>query len=188
MTEMSDLEDVARRYKTAAEALDAVRAEMQTTAVDLLRQEGVKQADVARITGWSREYLRRLKEKAELEALRQQVEEMSAAKKPRPAAAAPRQQVTQSLPKAVPSISAKVRALPLERVRELADRAQDRYPEWVEEIEAEYPNLRGPDLDLVIVELGHQKGFKIPDLAEPPAAGEEAADGERPQAGEEKTG
>lgn len=88
------------------------------------------------------------------------------AQRPSPAVTTPRQQVTQSLPKVVPAISAKVRALPAARVKELADRAQDRYPEWVEEIEQEYPHLRGADLDYLIVDLGLQKGFKIPDLTE----------------------
>lgn len=96
--DMKDLEDVAHRYKKATDALDVVRTEMQGTAVALLQQDGVKQADVARVTGWSREHLRRLKEKAEMEALRRRVEELSTAKEPSPAAAAPRQQVTETLP------------------------------------------------------------------------------------------
>lgn len=104
--DMKDLEDVAHRYKKATDALDVVRTEMQGTAVALLQQDGVKQADVARITGWSREHLRRLREKAEteaqkaeVEALRRKVEELSATAPPpttrstgpRPAAA-PKQQ------------------------------------------------------------------------------------------------
>ncbi len=76
--DMKDLEDVAHRYKKATDALDVVRTEMQGTAIALLQQDGVKQADVARVTGWSREQLRRLKEKAEMEALRRKVEELSA--------------------------------------------------------------------------------------------------------------
>lgn len=80
--DMKDLEDVAHRYKKATDALDVVRTEMQGTAVALLQQGGVKQADVARVTGWSREHLRRLKEKAEMEALRRKVEELSAPAEP----------------------------------------------------------------------------------------------------------
>lgn len=80
--DMKDLEDVAHRYKKATDALDAVRTEMQGTAIALLQQDGVKQADVARVTGWSREHLRRLKEKAEMEALRRKVEELSAPAEP----------------------------------------------------------------------------------------------------------
>jgi PHD/YefM family antitoxin component YafN of YafNO toxin-antitoxin module len=107
---------------------------------------------------------------AEVEELRRKVKELSAAKEPRAAIAAPRQQVTQSIRKPVPSISPEVRELPGTRVKELADRLQDRYPEWVEEIERDHPQLRGPDLDLVIVEVGLQKGLKIPDVAESPKA------------------
>jgi hypothetical protein len=185
--DMKDLEDVAHRYKKATDALDVVRTEMQGTAVALLQQDGVKQADVARVTGWSREHLRRLKEKAEMEALRRRVEELSTAKEPSPAAATPRQQVTETLPKPVPSISPKVLALPLERVVWLVDKAETVSPEWVEEIRQEYPHLQGPDLDYLIVDLGHQKGFKIPELDEPTTTGE-TVDEERPAASEEKTG
>lgn len=187
MTDMSDLEDVAQRYKRATDALDTVRAEMQETAVALLQRDGVKQADVARVTGWSREHLRRLKEKAELEALRRRVDELSTTKKPSPAVATPRQQVTQTLGKPVPSISPKVLALPIDRVVWLVDKAETVSPEWVEEIRQEYPHLQGPDLDYLIVDLGHQKGFKIPELDEPTTTGE-TADGERPVGSEEKTG
>lgn len=184
MTKMSDLEDVAQRYKSATDVLDAVRTEMQETAVALLQQDGVKQADVARVTGWSREHLRRLKEKAELESLRRKVDELSATKKPSPAVATPRQQVTEALPKAVPAISWKVLALPLDRIAWLVDKAETVSPEWVEGIRQEYPHLQGPDLDYLIVDLGHQKGFKIPELDEPTAAGE-TVDDERPTATEE---
>jgi hypothetical protein len=96
--DMTDLEDVAHRYKKATDALDTVRTEMQATAVALLQQDGVKQADVARVTGWSREHLRRLKEKAELEALRRKVDELSAMDKPQPAVATPRVQVSVVVP------------------------------------------------------------------------------------------
>lgn len=178
--DMTDLEDVAHRYKKATDALDTVRTEMQTTAIALLQQDGVKQADVARVTGWSREHLRRLKEKAELEALRRRVDELSTAKKPSPAVATPRQQVTETLRKPVPSISWKVLALPLDRIAWLVDKAETTSPEWVEEIRQEYPHLQGPDLDYLIVDLGHQKGFKIPELDESPVTDEGAASSEEP--------
>lgn len=180
--DMKDLEDVAHRYKKATDALDVVRAEMQGTAVALLQQDGVKQADVARVTGWSREHLRRLKEKAEMEALRRKVEELSTNKKPSPAATTPRQQVTQAVRTPVPSISPRVLALPLDRVAWLVNKAETASPEWVEGIRQEYPHLQGPDLDYLIVDLGHQKGFKIPELDEP------AADGKRPASGEGTSG
>lgn len=165
----SRLEQAARRYRDAEAALDSARADLQTEAVDFLRstdERGV-QAAVVRITGWSREHLRRLKEKAELEALRRKVDELSTTKKPSPAVATPRQQVTETLRKPVPAISSKVLALPLDRVAWLVDKAETTSPEWVEGIRQEYPHLQGPDLDYLIVDLGHQKGFKIPELDEP---------------------
>jgi len=187
MTEMSDLEDVAQRYKRATDALDTVRAEMQETAVVLLQRDGVKQADVARVTGWSREHLRRLKEKAELEALRQQVEELSAGKKPHPATATPRQQVTQALPKPEPidltGISPEVAALSMERVRNLAATAEARQPQWVAEIREEYPDANELRLCYLIVDVGFRQGRKPPELADPPA-GEPV----RPVSSEEESG
>ena len=122
----------------------------------------------------------------EVEALRREVEELRAPKKPSPAVATPRQQVTQAVRKPVPAISPKVLALPLERVVWLVDKAETVSPEWVEEIRQEYPHLQGPDLDYLIVDLGHQKGFKIPELDEPTTT-DEAADGERPVGSKEKT-
>lgn len=83
------LELAAQRYKKADDALKAARDKLQAEAVAAMRS-GVKQADVVRITEWSREYLRRLKDDAnkrdaeaaalaEVEALRQEVEELRAA-------------------------------------------------------------------------------------------------------------
>lgn len=139
--DMTDLEDVARRYGEATNALDAVRTEMQTMAVALLQQPGTKQADIARITGWSREHLRRLRDKAEaeaekarhdaeMEALRRKVEELSAAaqlpagksatKDPSRTATPTRSQVTQAIPVPAPSATEDERvALPDEEVKRL---------------------------------------------------------------------
>lgn len=81
----SALEAAAQRYKRADDALTTARDTLQTEAVAALRS-GVKQAEVVRITKWSREYLRRLRDaadkrdaEAEVEALRQQVAELQAA-------------------------------------------------------------------------------------------------------------
>lgn len=135
--DMKDLEDVAHRYKKATDALDVVRTEMQGTAVALLQQDGVKQADVARVTGWSREHLRRLKEKAELEALRRRVDELSTTKKPSPAVDAPRQQVTETLPEGPAAeppehlgISPEVAALSYEEARTLFVEAETKHMQW----------------------------------------------------------
>ncbi|KUF18452.1 hypothetical protein [Streptomyces silvensis] len=56
------LELAAHRYREAEAALDAARADLQGEAVTFLRStdERGAQAAVVRITGWSREYLRRL--------------------------------------------------------------------------------------------------------------------------------
>lgn len=103
--------------------------------------------------------------------------------RPSPTVAAPRQQVTQSLPKPVPTVSAGVQALPYDRVSWLANKAEELGLEWVADLRREYPHLKGPDLDYLIVETGHQKGLKIPELDAP----ETASPAEGPANDEEQT-
>lgn len=61
------LELAAQRYREAEAALDAARAGLQAEAVTFLREtdERGAQATVVRITGWTREYLRRLVKSSE---------------------------------------------------------------------------------------------------------------------------
>lgn len=59
------LDRAAQRYRDAEEALDAARDKLQAEAVRAL-QAGVRQVDVVHKTGWTREYLRRLRQKAEV--------------------------------------------------------------------------------------------------------------------------
>ncbi|MBE1597196.1 hypothetical protein [Streptomyces stelliscabiei] len=176
--DMKDLEDVAHRYKKATDALDLVRTEMQGTAVALLQQDGVKQADVARVTGWSREHLRRLKEKAEMEALRRRVEELSTAKEPSPAAAAPRQRVTETLPDdpaPEPSehvgVSPEVAALSYDEAQDLFRDAETRNIQWAFKMRrtlGTVPPGRRPYLG---VQAGVDEGLIT--LPERPVSGEE---------------
>lgn len=86
------LETAAQRYKKADDVLKVARETLQAEAIAALRA-GVKQAEVVRITKWSREYLRRLKDdadkrdaeaeaRAEVEALRRKVAELEAGADP----------------------------------------------------------------------------------------------------------
>lgn len=59
-----DLTAAARRYRKAETALDTARVELQQAALAAL-DTGTKQAEVSRITGWTREHLRQLKKKAD---------------------------------------------------------------------------------------------------------------------------
>lgn len=178
MTKMSDLEDVAQRYKHATDVLDTVRTEMQETAVALLQQDGVKQADVARVTGWSREHLRRLKEKAELEALRRRVDELSATKKPSPAAATPRQQVTESLPEEVEplgrlGISPEVATLSYEQARDLFKDAETRHVQWAFRMRRTLGTVPTGQRFYAGVQAGVDEG--LIDLPERPVSSEETS-------------
>lgn len=152
--------------------LDDLQKETHDAIVDILMARTLGPSEVARQVQYDRQHVARIAKKAGVPPLREATVVSRAKavvpKESSPAVAVPRRQVTQALRKPAPSISPKVMALPRERIRELVDLAQDHYPDWVDEIEREYPQLRGPDLDLVIVELGHQKGFKIPELAERP--------------------
>ena len=61
------LEAAAKRYRRAETALDKARADLQAEVVATLRtaEERGAQAEVARITGWSREQIRQIKNKAD---------------------------------------------------------------------------------------------------------------------------
>lgn len=184
----------AARYKRDNDKALASRKELTNLVLDALREPDARPIDIAKRAEWTPAYVRKLARdndiqadadyKARTEKARARI---LAEASTQTSAAAPRQQVTRAVRKPVPGISPKVAALPYERVRELAERAGDRYPDWVEEIRQEYPHLRGPDFDLVIVELGYQKGFKIPELDEPSAT-DEATGEESPTAGEETNG
>lgn len=181
------LEEVCFRFKIAEEEQRQARIALEQGAVRAL-QSGRPMSDVVRITGWTHETLRRLKEKAELESLRRKVDELSATKKPSPAAATPRQQVTQAVPKPEPidltGISPEVAALSMERVRELAASAEARQPQWVAEIREEYPDANELRLCYLIVDTGFRQGRKPPELVD--ASTPDPAD--RPAGSEETSG
>lgn len=63
------LEAAARRYRKAEAALETARAELQAEVVAVLRgsSERGAQAEAARITGWTREHLRKLLRRADAE-------------------------------------------------------------------------------------------------------------------------
>lgn len=64
------LELAAQRYREAEAALDAARADLRAEAVAAMRQDPKRgdQAEVARITGWTREQIRLLMKAAERES------------------------------------------------------------------------------------------------------------------------
>jgi hypothetical protein len=174
--------DVFAQYKAHVEGERKLKPEMEKAADRALASEATV-GQLARHTGLTPEVFRRRARKLGIEHKRPPtVGKLRDAPEP----PAPRPQVTQALRKPVPGISPKVRALDRDRVRWLADKARERKPDWVEELRQEYPHLRGPDLDYLIVDLGHQKGFKIPELDEPTAT-DEATDEENPTTDEEQT-
>lgn len=83
-----------------------------------------------------------------------------------PAATTPRRQVTQAVVEPL-TVSARVAALPAARVKELAEAAEGRHPEWVKEIRQAHPSADEHRMHYLIVEAGLQEGFRPPELAEP---------------------
>lgn len=175
----ANLEAAARRYRDTEAALDTARTNLQAEAVTFLQQhdERGSQAAAARITGWSREHIRNLWKKAEeeaersrrdaeVEALRRKVDELSATKKPSPAVATPRQQVTQAIPEPpdLTGIFPEVAALPYGRIKELAETAEARQPKWVEEVRRDYPDADERRLHYLIVNVGMLCGRTPPEL------------------------
>ena len=178
MTDKEQQEDEARSLldrlgterKKLEARLDDIQKETHDAIVNVLMARTLGPSEVARRVQYDRQHVARIAKKAGVPPLREAtvVSRTKAAKGPNPAVAAPRQQVAQAVRKSVPSISPKVAALPYDRIEALASKAEDRYPEWVEEIRQEYPHLHQRDLDYLIVDAGFQKGFKIPDLADHP--------------------
>ena len=150
--------------------LDDVQKETHDAIVDILMSRTLGPSEVARRVQYDRQHVARIAKKAGVPPLREATvvsrAKAGVPREPRAAVAAPRPQVTQSLPKVPPTISAKVRALPADRVSWLANKAEEMGLEWVAELRRDYPHLKGPDLDYVIVDTGHQKGLRIPELAE----------------------
>lgn len=171
------------RYEKAETQLEQVRKEVTDEIAAILMDRILGPSEVTRLSPFERQHVGRIAKAAGVPPLREATvisrAKASAPKKPSTAVTTPRQRVTQALPKPVPSISANVRALPLDRVRWLADKAETLGLDWVEELRQEYPHLHGPDLDYLIVDTGYQKGLKIPELDEP------ATDEERPAGSEE---
>lgn len=91
-----------------------------------------------------------------------------------PPAATSRRQVTQAVAEPL-TVSARVAALPADRVKELADAAEARHPEWVEEIRQAHPSADKHRMHYLIVEAGLREGFRPPELAdtERPVSSEE---------------
>lgn len=67
------LELAAQRYREATAALNAARTDLQAEAVSAMQQDPKRgdQAEVARITGWTREQIRLLTKAAEKEQERE---------------------------------------------------------------------------------------------------------------------
>lgn len=172
-TPPDSLIELFARYECEQEAVGKLRDELERAIVTEMHA-GVSGVRMAKFFPWEPETFRRLAKKAGVPPLREATvvsrAKATAPKGSRPAAAAPRQQVTQAVP-ALPDltgISPEVAALPYERIRELAGTAEARLPEWVEEIRKEYSDADEHRLRYLIVNVGHRQGRTPPELAASP--------------------
>jgi hypothetical protein len=164
------------RYEKAETQLEQVRKEVSDEIAAILMARTLGPSEVTKLSPFERQHVGRIAKAAGVPPLREATvvsrAKASAPKEPNPAAATPRQQVTQALPKPEPidltGISPEVAALPLERVRKLAASAEARLPEWVEEIRQEYPDANELRLCYLIVNAGLRWGRTPPELAAAP--------------------
>ena len=190
-TPPESLVELFARYESEQGAVGKLRDELEQAIVAEMRA-GVSGVRMAKFFPWEPETFRRLAKKAGVPPLREATvvsrAKASAPKGSRPAAAAPRQQVTQAVPKPEPidltGISPEVAALSMERVRSLAASAETRQPQWVAEIREEYPDANELRLCYLIVDTGFRQGRKPPELADTPVP--DAS--ERPAGSEETSG
>lgn len=168
------LAELTGRYETAETHLEQVRKEVTEEIAAILMARTLGPSEVTRLSPFERQHVGRIAKAAGVPPLREATvvsrAKATAPKGSRPAAAAPRQQVTQAVP-ALPDltgISPEVAAMPYERIRELAGTAEARLPEWVEEIRKEYPGADEHRLRYLIVNVGHRQGRTPPELAASP--------------------
>jgi hypothetical protein len=185
------LDRLGTERKELEAKLDDVQKETHDAIVDILMARTLGPSEVARRVQYDRQHVARIAKKAGVPPLREATvvsrAKATAPKGSRPAAVAPRQQVTQAVPKPEPidltGISPEVAALSMERVRSLAASAEARQPQWVAEIREEYPDANELRLCYLIVDVGFRQGHKPPELADPPAG-----ELERPASSEETSG
>lgn len=170
----------AARYKRDEAKAKQSRHGLTELVLEALRQPDAAPTDIARRAEWTPAYVRKLARdngisadpsyKARTETARARLL-AAASKEPQPAATATRQQVTQAVPErleTVPdsTISPPVAAMSNERVKELAEAAEDRHPEWIEQIRQAHPTADELRLHYLIVEAGVRMGFRPRELDE----------------------
>lgn len=185
------LAELTGRYETTETQLEQVRKEVTDEIAAILMARTLGPSEVTRLSPFERQHVGRIAKAAGVPPLREATvvsrAKATAPKGSHPAVAAPRQQVTQAVPKPEPidltGISPEVAALSMERVRSLAASAEARQPQWVAEIREEYPDANELRLCYLIVDVGFRQGHKPPELADAPTA----VTAERPESSEEQT-
>lgn len=173
--------------------LDDIQKETHDAIVNVLMSRTLGPSEVARRVQYDRQHVARIAKKAGVPPLREATvvsrAKASAPREPSPAAATPRQQVTQALPMPEPidltGIFPEVAALPYARIKELAETAQARQPRWVEQVRQDYPDANERRLHYLIVNVGMLCGRTPPELA---AELRPRLGGDNPLTAEEVTG
>lgn len=161
------------RYEKAENQLEEVRKEVTDEIAATLMARILGPSEVTRLSPFERQHVGRIAKAAGVPPLREATvvsrAKAAAPKESRSAAAAPRRQVTESVSErreTVPdsTISTPVAAMSNARVKELAEAAEKRHPEWIEEIRQAHPTADELRLHYLIVEAGVRMGFRPREL------------------------
>jgi hypothetical protein len=170
------LAELTGRYEAAETHLEQVRKEVTEEIAAILMARTLGPSEVTRLSPFERQHVGRIAKAAGVPPLREATvvsrAKATAPKGSRPAAVAPRQQVTQAVPKPEPidltGIFPEVAALPYELATRLAVTAETRQPKWVEKIRQEYPDADERRLRYLIINVGYRQGRTPPELAARP--------------------
>jgi hypothetical protein len=172
----------AARYKRDSNKAESSRKELTNLVLDALREPDSKPIDIAKRAEWTPAYVRKLARESGIQADADYKARTAKARarliaeaSTSPAVAGPRQQATQAAPVHVETvldaaISPSVAAMAGERVKELAEAAEARHPEWIEEIRQAHPTAGELRLHYLIVEAGVRMGFRPRELDEEQSA------------------
>lgn len=166
----------AARYKRDNDKALASRKELTSLVLDALREPDARPIDIAKRAEWTPAYVRKLARDNDIQAdagYKARTEKararLIAEASTSPAVATPRQQVTQAVSQYVETvpdsvISPPVAAMSGERVKELAEAAEARHPEWIEQIRQAHPTADELRLHYLVVEAGVRMGFRPREL------------------------
>jgi len=178
------LDRLGTERKELEAKLDDLQKETHDAIVDILMTRTLGPSEVARRVQYDRQHVARIAKKAGVPPLREATvvsrAKATAPKESRPAMATTRQQVTQAVSQHLETVpdsvlSPPVAAMSEARVKELAEAAEARHPEWIEQIRQAHPTADELRLHYLVVEAGVRMGFRPRELDAQPSPDEETS-------------